>query len=141
MTITQFNRDNLKTMRAEIDAALKAVGEKHGLNLQIGNIKFSANEFHTKLEVRTKTTSTGEAFDPYAAAWKRYCAGYGLPADGVGKTFTSFSGKKYTVRGINTKAAKYPVVVRGEDGKSYKFTVGEVKFQLGAGLSDIGVSK
>lgn len=50
MTITAFNKIALKNLRPEIDAALKAVADKHGIELRLGNISFTEATFTAKVE-------------------------------------------------------------------------------------------
>jgi hypothetical protein len=52
MTITTFDRQNLPQVRADIDAALKAVCDKHGISLRLGNITYdpSGASFRAALE-------------------------------------------------------------------------------------------
>lgn len=54
MTISTFDRENLPLVRADIDAALKAVTEKHGITLRLGNITFdpSGASFTASLQGR-----------------------------------------------------------------------------------------
>lgn len=52
MTITTFDRANLQALRPEIDAALAAVAQKHGIELRLGNISFdpTGTSFTSKIE-------------------------------------------------------------------------------------------
>jgi len=56
MTITSFDKQNLKQIRADIDAALKAVEDKYGMKVSLGSIRFDANTFSGKL-----TAAVGKA--------------------------------------------------------------------------------
>jgi hypothetical protein len=47
--ITAFDSSNLKTLRADLDAALAVIAEKHGITLEIGRIGFSAGEFRAQM--------------------------------------------------------------------------------------------
>lgn len=47
--ITTFDRKNLPALRADINDALKALGEKYGISVQAGNASFQANNATFKL--------------------------------------------------------------------------------------------
>lgn len=72
MAITKFDRANLKALRADIDAALATVAEKHGISLGIGNISFSGEKFTTRMTAMTvasPTTLKVVAHNPELAAF------------------------------------------------------------------------
>lgn len=50
MNITQFNKENLKIMRQEMNDALKSVADKYSLRFDIGSIRFAATNFRCKIE-------------------------------------------------------------------------------------------
>lgn len=55
--ITCFDRSNIRAMRAEMEAALKAVGDKYGLTTGVGRITFTSSEFGCKVTVQTKNAN------------------------------------------------------------------------------------
>lgn len=50
MTITTFDKNNLGALRAELDAALKAVADAHGITLRIGTMRFDVATFSATVE-------------------------------------------------------------------------------------------
>lgn len=116
--ITRFDKQNLKTMRSEINTALKAVFDKYGVSGQIENIRFDATSFRTKLNVSVGAGMT-EA-DTDRANFEKYCVLFGLKKEDFGKVFTS-AGVAYTVCGINPKSRKYGLVGKSVRGTRYKF--------------------
>ena len=50
MKITSFDRQNLKILRIEMDAALKTIGDKYGIMIRLGNISFLSESFKGKIE-------------------------------------------------------------------------------------------
>ena len=115
--ITEFNRNNLKELRSDIDNALNAVLAKHGLSGGIGNIRFSSDDFRAQL-----TVATGSTDDAAEREFKKYAFKFGLSDDKFGTTFTR-NGKKFTVSGINPKAKRggYPVLAKNAKGTTFKF--------------------
>ena len=130
--ITSFNRTNLKTLRAEIDAALAGVLAKHGLTADLGNIRFGATDFRCKLNVEVAgNTGQGPVADTEAAAERKFKANawkFGLTGDEFGKTFTS-RGTRYTIIEINPRAKRggYPVIAKNARGTEYKFSAEHAK--------------
>lgn len=59
-TIKQFDSTNLKVIRKDIDAALKKVMEKHGIDLSIGNISFASGRFTTRLTGKVEVDKTNQ---------------------------------------------------------------------------------
>ncbi len=47
--ITKFDKPTLRALRGDINAALAAVGAKHGIDLHAGNARFDANTVTFKL--------------------------------------------------------------------------------------------
>ena len=119
--MSKITRPMLKTLRVEIDAALKEVLEKHGLSGSIGNIKFDDSSFRTTL-----TVNAGDVSDAAEAEFKKHCKFFGLEASDFGREFTS-NGRKFTVCGIKPRALKYPILAVDARGSKYKFHASAIK--------------
>ena len=107
----EFNRSNLREIRADLETALKFVGEKHGISFDIGNISFMPENFRCKIEARTLT------------AKKSAPSGSGVVANG---TKFRVGGTTYTVTGFHANRPKWPYVGVGPQGGRYKFTRDQV---------------
>jgi len=113
----KFNRTGVKQLRADIDSALAAIEKKHGVEFNIGTIRFSDTDFRATL----KCTSA----DPDAARkmFERDALRVGLKKTAYGKQF-KYGNKEYIVVGVNTRAKKYPVSVKTVNrGDSFKMAV------------------
>ena len=130
--ITQFNRTNLKTIRAEIDAALAGVLAKHGLTADLGNIRFGTTDFRCKLNVEVASTTGPAAVADTTSAnerkFKTHAWKFGLTGDEFGKTFKS-RGTSFTIIEINPRAKRggYPVIAKNARGTEYKFAASFAK--------------
>ena len=103
----QFSRQNLDMVRAEIDKAIFEVGEKLGIDLSIGNIRFDANTFRTTLS---------------AGIRKAKAPGAPIPTGGVvGRKFYS-NGVQFTITAVNYRRYRYPVIAIDPQGTRYKFS-------------------
>lgn len=121
-----FNRQNLQTLKIEIQNALNEVAKKHGLaNISLApGGKFTETTFDIKLQART----IAQAVDPTFINRQTSIAGmYGLPTDTIGRRFKS-NGQNFEVVRIDTKKPKFPIIANLVENdkmttKSYKFTV------------------
>ena len=125
--IKEFDKTNLKSIRLEIDRALASVGEKLGISLKTGNISYSSEAFHTKLEafVVTKDASGKSPVEiKMMQELKKYGFMFGVDESHLGKTFTS-NGETFKFAGVKPSRPKYPVVGTSiRTGKSFKFREG-----------------
>jgi hypothetical protein len=129
--IKQFDRNNLKVLRADIDAALKAVGEKHGIVLTCGNASFLPTTATLKVECATKAAD-GQIVTREAEDFKRYAAMIGMQPSDLGKTFRQ-NGKTFKIEGYNSKARTMPIIAKDvASGRGYKFSIETVKVFLNA---------
>lgn len=118
-----ITKDSIKQIHDELDAALKAIAEKHGLDMSKSKIVYGAEHFRMNLEFHTKAATAKVAADAGldAAAidpadidkFKRHCWKFGLAAKDLGNTAV-IQGKEYRLVGMSgyTKL----VVQRVSDG-------------------------
>jgi len=123
-TMTNFDNANLKSLRIDIDAALREVASKHGIKLSIGNISFSADRFTTRLTglseatVIKKTTVTTHIFE--ANGFK------------LGDTFKHKT-KTLKIVGYNSKRPKNCVELEDQNGRKFSGSIDMIKRILGPG--------
>lgn len=121
MKITQFDRVSLPILRNSINEALKAVGEKHGIELNAGNASYdtSLKSATFKLQV-VVVDSTGVAYSPRAEDFKRNAGLFGLKPEFLNETFADGRGTTYKVVGFDVKRRSKPfVIVCTTTGKEY----------------------
>ena len=108
-----FNTSNLETVRRDINSALEEVQKKHGINIDMGNIRYDNKMFTSKLTVNVVSENIAT---PYHAAFHRKCYSLGLAPDDLNKTFM-YEGKRYKIVGAATGKSKYPVMTRNISDK------------------------
>lgn len=126
MKFESFDRTNLKIFRQEIEMALKEITEKYGIQFEVGSIKFSSNEFSTKL-----TANLGEKkskADTYEQNWLKYAKWYGMNPEDLGKTFSA-RGKTFKIVGLDPKQRKNNIMLES-NGKGFKAPAEMVKRNL-----------
>ena len=115
--MAKFTEANLRKCRTDIEAALAAIGQEHGISIDMGRITFNPDRmsFNTKLAV-----SIGSEEDEARRTWNKYCSSYGFSQSDFGKTFQSSQGLM-TIIGINTRAKKFPIEAKDSRGKEFGY--------------------
>lgn len=121
----EINKANLKTIRDEINAALAAIGEKHGMNLSTGNINYHAEGFRTQLTaLNVSTDSSAEAVPTnmlkYVDNAQRWLVREGYSTDLLNKEFV-YNGKKYVFIGAKANRRDTSMAVKAVDSGQYVF--------------------
>jgi hypothetical protein len=107
MKFSKFDRTNLNALRAEMAALLNKYGVDSNLEIEVGNMKFSANEVEIKVKAKVKgaKTLTNAILESRVAA--------------LGIKLKNKAGDELV--DYNTRAPKMPFVYRNAaDGKLYK---------------------
>lgn len=108
MTMT---REFARTLGLEVEAALKAVAEKHGLDLDLKGGRFDEASFTPRVVFTAKEGAQVQ--------WNRYAALYDLPLDAIG-VIVSVKGVAYRILSLSLNKSKFPVnVERIPDGKLF----------------------
>jgi hypothetical protein len=115
--ITSFDRNNWKTVAAEIEKAVQPVAKKYGITVESYGGTISDINGIFKLQVNIEG-SLEKAYRERAKSW-------GLPEDGIGKTLI-YCGRTYTITGLEPYK-KFPVITVRDDGKTIQFKTDVVK--------------
>ena len=109
-----FTKTNLNALRVELDAVLKAFGEKHGIEMKTGKGKFTANTFDVTVNsvIAGAKTIAEDTLDAYLDIHNLNKVGY------MGDTLVEYQRRNH----------KYPFIyTSARDGKRYKCTLEEAK--------------
>jgi hypothetical protein len=110
MKIEKFTKENLKSLRLDIQSELQGIAERYGLKVLVGNASFSPSNVTYKLELTVEGSSKErDSFVLHAPL-------IGLSADDLDKQI-SIVGKKYTIKGYLPRRQKFPILVETEAGK------------------------
>ena len=127
--------DRIKAKRIinDVDDALKSIAKKHSLTTSVsrdsfvGNCRFTPTGLDMKVSFVDAETKKGETVTyPEQNAFKAYAYEFGLDPDWLGQTYVS-GGHEYTVFGLKTRAKKYKVLIKRNDGRLFKITPGALK--------------
>ena len=132
--IKSFDKDSLKMFRSELDATLKALGQKHGVVFNVGTIRYEANSFRTKLEAKLTSGANVVGDKVYDSIDQvAFDNGYDrtvLSDADLGATF-KMGGKTYTIVGAKRSSYKYPILAKAANGKVFKFPLVNVAQCMG----------
>ena len=131
--ISSFDRPTVQKLRKSLQATLDSIGKANGICLTLGNIRFDRGQFRTKLTAYVVPDGVNPTSDPqairemsYADAWRRQAPFYGFLLEHLGKTVTH-NGSRYTIAGLKPTSRKYPIMMKRDDGKMFKFPEYTVK--------------
>lgn len=106
----KFDRQSLTTLRAELEASLFQLSEKHGITFTIGKMIYSETGDNVRVPLEFATVGeSGLANNREAEDFKRYAAMlYELDPADFGREFT-VRGETYQVVGLNTRKSKFAI--------------------------------
>ena len=122
-TITTFDRSALRLISDEVEAAVQAIAERHGLTIKAAGGVYGTNEGSVKLVVKVKQAASGLSADE--DTFRKYAQLYGLEPAWFGQTFRS-GGRTYTISGISLTSRTRPVIADRE-GKRFKFDTEDIR--------------
>ncbi len=123
-----FDRPSLKTLRNDLEAALKAVEDTHGITLEMGNMRFSASTCRFTVNAGIGSQNSEEKGLAKKAEFTRDCWMYDLKAEDFGKTFLwGRSQQPYVICGLNHRGKKYNVCATNTKGEEYRFAAEDVQ--------------
>jgi hypothetical protein len=117
-----INKDLLKNLRADIDAALAAVASKYDIALKTGGCRFTETNATFKLEASVKSDG-GKVITKDMQALISYKRLLGV-TDGHLDTPFTFRGDVYVLAGYKPRSDKF-VIAKG--GKQFVLSVDSVK--------------
>ncbi len=130
MTIQNFDRQNLKQLRADMDAALAAVQAKHGITITMGSMRFSADKVTCKVEANTAVqTSVTDSTTAAQTGLVSNVLKNAMTINGIARTTGN---KGETLTGYNANRPKYPFSYVTVRGTRYKQSITEARRMFGA---------
>jgi hypothetical protein len=124
--VTEFNRNNIKALRVEMDQAMQSISKKYGIEIQTGNASFSGNEVTFKVKANT-VGSDGAAITKEAMQFEREKSLHGLNHLSIGDTIY-IQGNPYILNGLNSRARKAPIQFSNNKG-NYKCSIQMLKVE------------
>jgi hypothetical protein len=119
--LNNFDTVKLNQIRADLEIALRAVGQKHGLDFNLGRITYGESDFTAKLMGVSIGALPQEVDTRFAKEYAALSANY---PSLLGRVFyASEVGEDYTFIGYSSRSPKYPFIVRmTKSGKILKLS-------------------
>jgi hypothetical protein len=115
----EISRDLLKTMRPELDIAIRTVASKFGLTFNgVGSIRFDASSFRTRLEFFGDASAVPKKKEESKEGFASLAPMFGLKPSDFNAT-VEICGSPHTIVGIKERAHKNNIVIRSRRGKDY----------------------
>jgi hypothetical protein len=120
-----INSIELNNFRKDLAESLKTLEEKYGISLHLGNISYSASEFHGKLEAKNKDSNGQKMVDPFIESIARMVLKNDtkelvLPTTIINSKIMGVDNKIYTIETYNSRSHKYPWVLVNTTGTKSK---------------------
>ena len=115
-----FDHPSIRTLRAEIQAALNTVAVRHQLSLKVGSCRFSHTAATLKLEAAVINAKTGVVESREREDFKLHASRFGLTAADLDKVF-DYAGRTFTISGLRPRAYSKPILATSQ-GLTYKFS-------------------
>lgn len=116
MKIKAFDAVVLRKLQPEIEAALAALGRRHGITIRAGTARFRESTAELKLELAV-IGGDGRSVRREAEEFAKYHAMYGLEAGDLGQVVI-LDREEHRLVGLAPNRPKYPIVMeRLRDGK------------------------
>ena len=103
----------IKSLRTAMESALSKVGEEFDIDISVLGITYGDDNFSCKIKGATKGAVSDEA-----KCYLRMATG-DMP---MLNDRILLSGKKFKVVGWNSRARKYPVLIKDNTGQSFKIS-------------------
>jgi len=96
----EFNKASFDLFRKDCTEALRAVGEKHDIAIELGSINYGSDTFNVKMEC--KKTDAG---DVNQKEFLRHCEIYGFKPEDYHREF-ALNSKTFKLTGFNHRSPK-----------------------------------
>jgi len=121
-----INPTKIERIQNKIKLALEQIEKDENIKISFGNCSYNAAYYKSGMTVTSLDTSE-KVDNVFLSLSKRL----GFTQNIIGMTFTGNTCGEVTITDIKLKNFKYPVIGTTKDGKSFKFTIEQVKRYLG----------
>lgn len=119
-----IDSNKISTIQNKINAAIAQIAREENVDISFGSCSYNSAKYTTTMSVRTKTITAR-----VVNANETLSKSYGFDSNIIGRTFTTPTGT-FVIKDIKTRNRTYPVLADCSNGKSYKFSVAQIKNNL-----------
>lgn len=117
-----INPTKIERIQTKIKLALEQIEKDENIKISFGNCSYNAAYYKSGMTV-TSLDSSEKVDNVFLSLSKRL----GFTQNIIGMTFTGNTCGEITITDIKLKNFKYPVIGTTKEGKSFKFTIEQVK--------------
>lgn len=121
-----INPTKISQVQDKIKKALEQIEKEEKIKISFGDIKYNAAFYQSPMKVIT-LDKMEKVSDVYTQLSKKL----GFTQNIIGMSFYSPVSGSVTITDIKPRNRKYPVIGENDKGKSYKFTIFQVKRYIG----------
>lgn len=115
----KFDHSSIEALRLDINSALAALGQKHGLKLTAGSCRFGPEACTFKLAIATVVAGSSEVIDSEASALKTHQPFMGVTLEKLTSAFT-YQQYAFRVTGYRRSCYRRPFrCIDSRSGKTY----------------------
>ena len=118
MTGNPFNKSNYRALSADLAAALKPVGEKHGITFEIGGGSIDRSGKSASIKIAAAVSASGEPL--HVILFKEHGASLGFKPEHLGATLTLRS-RQFRLAGLMKKRDFSVLITRIPDGMEVNY--------------------
>lgn len=117
----EMTKSNLSSFRAEFNEAMEGLREKYDVDIDLGNIRYTDNDFKSTVSVGNKKTDEEKHTEIVANLIKKATStGYAFTPEMIGQEMHGNNGEDYIFEGIKPRATKKICVIKSKsNGKEY----------------------
>lgn len=128
--ITEFRKETFGPLRADLEAAVKSVAEKYGVQIKTGHISYTGTNCSVKLECAV-IGEDGKVARKEADTFRMWAELIGMKKEDLNRVF-KIGTKNYSLEGYMPRKTKFPFLALNlDDGKQYCLPETAVKKALG----------
>ena len=121
-----ITKTKISTVQRKIQQALAQISKDENVDISFGSITYNSAFYKTAMTIKT-LDKTEKVENVYVGICKRL----GFTQNVVGMTFVGTKGHICTIKDIKTRNRTYPIIADCTDGKSYKYSVEQIKQRIG----------
>ncbi len=120
-----FTKQELQSFRTDFAKAVAKLEKEYGVEIGLGNISYSAEQFTSKIKVAKTVSSNGQKTSMEEIEFGNLCARFGLTKKDY-KRQINFNGKVFELTGFKPRSRNSLVATDISNGVSYKLPVSAI---------------
>jgi hypothetical protein len=125
-----INSDRINDIQRKIKLAILQIEKEENIKINFGVCRYDSDSYKSTMTINTIGKGVENVPEVTDAKNLSMCKRLGFTQNVIGMNFSGKNGT-YKITEIKLANRKYPVIASNSAGKSYKFTVSNIKTYLG----------